>query len=89
MTSDLFDTRTFASNEEAVEFIANVLEASTEYSIIAIDSECRIVLWNEGARRLYGYTPSEIVGQVHSVLHTPEDIGAGLPQQIMVCLGAV
>jgi PAS domain S-box-containing protein len=83
MSSDLFDARTFASNEEAVEFIANVLEASTEYSIIAIDSECRIVLWNEGARRLYGYTPSEIVGQFHSVLHTEEDIGAGLPQQIM------
>lgn len=49
MSSDLFDARTFASHEEAVEFIANVLEASTEYSIIAIDSECRIGLWNERA----------------------------------------
>ena len=80
VSSDLFDARTFASNEEAVDFIANVLEASTEVPIIAIDSEGRIVLWNQGARRLYGYTPSEIVGQLHSVLHTQEDIGAGRPQ---------
>ncbi len=76
MSRDLFEARTRASNEDAVEFIANVLEASIEHSIIAIDSECRIVLWNEGARRLYGYTPSEVVGRFHSVLHTSKDLGA-------------
>jgi hypothetical protein len=34
-----------------VDFIANVLEASTEYSIIGKDLNSKILLWNEGARR--------------------------------------
>ena len=83
MTAHLFDPGTFASAEEAVAFIGNVLDASTEYSIIAIDLEGRIVGWNEGARRLYGYEAAEIVGRHHSVLHTEEGIRAGLPEQIM------
>jgi PAS domain S-box-containing protein len=40
----------------------NVLESSTEYAMIATDLDGAIVLWNEGARRLYGYAASEILG---------------------------
>jgi PAS domain S-box-containing protein len=83
MSNDLFDAGTFTSPEEAVEFVKNVLESSTEYSIIATDEEGVISLWNEGARRLYGYALSEIVGQSHTVLHPEEDIRDGVPQQMM------
>ena len=75
--------RTFTDAEEGLVVLAGVLDSSTEYSIIATDPEGVIVLWNEGARRLYGYEPAEIVGRPTSVLHTPEDVKAGLPEAMM------
>jgi PAS domain S-box-containing protein len=37
--------------------------------MIATDPDGVILLWNEGARRLYGYEPTEIIGRHKSVLH--------------------
>ncbi len=80
----LFDTSIVSGPQEAVHFITNILESSTEYSIIGKDLEGTILLWNEGARRLYGYEPEEVIGRANSsMLHVPEDVKAGKPQQIM------
>ena len=57
MAAKLLDSAIAGSPEEAVEFIVNVLESSTECSIIAKALDGTILLWNEGARRLYGYEP--------------------------------
>jgi len=77
--SHLFDTSVFTTPTEAIEFIENVLESSTEYSIIGKDLDGTIVLWNEGAKRLYGYMPHEVIGIANSeILHTPEDVAAGV-----------
>ena len=80
----LFDASIVNTAQEAVDFIMNILESSTEYSVIAKDLTGKILLWNEGARRLYGYEPDQIVGKLNSsILHTPEDVAAGVPRQIM------
>src|SRR5437762_261909 len=80
----LFDQRIVGSAEQALDFIGNILESSTEYSIIGKDLDGKILLWNEGARRLYGYEAEEVVGRLNSaVLHTPEDIAAGRPQEVL------
>jgi PAS domain S-box-containing protein len=82
--SKLFDSSIVSTAKQAVDFITNILESSTEYSVIAKDLEGKILLWNEGARRLYGYEPDEVVGRANSsILHVPEDVAAGLPAQIM------
>ena len=80
----LFDGSIVSSPQEAVDFITNILESSTEYSVIAKDLSGKILLWNEGARRLYGYEPNEVIGKLNSsILHTAEDVQAGVPLQIM------
>jgi len=80
----LFDSSIVGTAQEAVDFIANILESSTEYSVIAKDLTGKILLWNEGARRLYGYEPDEVVGKANSsILHAPQDVKAGVPLQIM------
>src|SRR5882762_5055797 len=80
----LFDSSIIGTAQEAVDFITNILESSTEYSVIAKDLTGKILLWNEGARRLYGYGPDEVVGRANSsILHTPEDIRTGIPDQIL------
>jgi PAS domain S-box-containing protein len=80
----LFDSSIIATAQEAVDFVTNILESSTEYSVIAKDLTGKIVLWNEGARRLYGYEPDEVIGKANSsILYAPEDAKAGVPGQIM------
>jgi PAS domain S-box-containing protein len=80
----LLDPGLFADPQVAANFISSVLEASTEYSIIGNDLEGNIQLWNEGARRIYGYETEEVVGKANSsILHPVEDVAAGLPQRMM------
>src|ERR1700704_5364681 len=80
----LFDNSIVRGPQEAVDFIGNILESSTEYSIIGKDLDGMILLWNEGARRIYGYEPEEVVGKANSsILHTPEDVQAGKPREIL------
>src|SRR5438132_1626499 len=84
MATKLFDSTIVSTAEQALDFIGNILESSTEYSIIGKDLDGRILLWNEGARRLYGYEPEEVVGKANSsILHTPEDVQAGRPREIL------
>jgi len=59
-TTTLFDSSVISQAEEAMDFMANVLEASTECSIIGKDLDGKILLWNEGARRMYGYEPEVV-----------------------------
>ncbi|RJQ50316.1 MAG: PAS domain S-box protein, partial [Nitrospiraceae bacterium] len=80
----LFDSAIVSNAQEAVDFITNILESSTEYSVIGKDLDGKILLWNEGARRLYGYEPEEVVGrQNSSILHTDEDVAANKPREIL------
>ena len=80
----LFDSSIVGTAQQAVDFITNILESSTEYSVIAKDLDGKILLWNEGARRLYGYEAGEVVGKANSaILHVPEDVKAEVPKQIM------
>ncbi len=59
-------------------FLNNVLESATEYSIIATDIEGCILTWNEGARRNYGYHAEEVVGKMKSqLLHAKKDLSSG------------
>jgi PAS domain S-box-containing protein len=83
--SKLIDPDEFGpSPEDLLEFIITLLQASTEYSIVATAIDGRIVLWNEGARRLYGYEPDDVVGRANiELLHTEADRQAGLVHQIL------
>src|SRR4029077_5973643 len=62
---------------DAESFLNDVLESSTEYSIIAADDTGKILLWNEGARRSYGYTPEQIVGKDARILDPVEGTPSG------------
>src|SRR5436309_9995919 len=84
MATKLFDSTIIRGVQEAIDFMANVLESSTEYSMIGKDLDGKILLWNEGARRLYGYEPEEVVGRANSsILHTPEDVKSGKHAELM------
>ncbi|HXF80407.1 MAG TPA: PAS domain S-box protein [Usitatibacter sp.] len=69
---------------DALDFITSILESSTEYSVIGKDLQGLIVLWNEGARRIYGYEPGEVIGKLNAAaLHSPAEVAAGRPREIL------
>ncbi len=68
---------------ETKNFLDNILQSSTKYSIIGKDLDHKILSWNEGARRNYGYNADEIIGTDSSVLHTPEDIKSGAVDRML------
>ena len=55
------------------------VQQSREHAILLLDTEGRIVWWNDGAERLFGMPASEAIGQPVSILFTPEDIARGVP----------
>jgi PAS domain S-box-containing protein len=76
-------TSAFVKANDAVALVENILEASTEYSVVATDLDGTILLWNAGAQARYGYTAAEAVGQRTQILHTAQDVAAGEPQEMM------
>ena len=84
MKVTLFDSGIVGNTQAALDSTGNILESPSEYSVIGNDLDGKIMLWNEGARRLYGYEPDEVVGRAStSILHTPEDVRAGKQREIM------
>ncbi len=84
MTVKLFDSTSLGSPQDALAFMVSVLESSTEYAIIGAALDGTILLWNEGARRLYGYESQDVVGTANSaMLYTAEDVEAGVLDQML------
>ena len=56
-----------------------LVQSVTDYAIYMLDADGRVANWNQGAERIKGYTPDEIVGTHFSHFYTEEDRAAGLP----------
>jgi PAS domain S-box-containing protein len=68
---------------ETKNLLDNILQSSIKYSLVGKDLDHRILSWNEGARRNYGYTAEEILGKSSEILHTPEDVESGAVRTLL------
>lgn len=50
-----------------------------DYAILMLDTEGRVVSWNEGAERIKGYRADEIIGKHFSCFYPEEDVNQGKP----------
>jgi PAS domain S-box-containing protein len=66
---------------EAEEYLRLMVESVKDFAIFTVDPQGRIVSWNPGAERLFGYPESEILGQHLNTLFTPEDRAGGVPER--------
>lgn len=57
-----------------------ILESATDYAIIALDRTGNVTLWNEGARRILGWTADEMCGRPGDVFFTEQDQQNGAPE---------
>jgi PAS domain S-box-containing protein len=59
----------------------DLLAADTrEYALFLVEPGGKLVCWNPGAERLFGYRADEIVGQHFSRFFSPEDVRNGQPE---------
>src|SRR6478735_10205372 len=61
------------SSQELEERFDLLATGSKEYAVFLMGLDGRLICWNVGAERLFGYRSNEIVGQHFSRLFTPED----------------
>jgi two-component system CheB/CheR fusion protein len=62
---------------ESEERLRVLVESVHDYAIFTIDREGHVTSWNEGARRITGYSAEEIIGQPVTRFYTPKDVVVG------------
>jgi len=60
-----------------------ILDSAVDYAVIALDLNGLVLEWNEGARRLLGWTEAEMLGRSASLIFTEEDREARVPEAEM------
>ncbi len=54
-----------------------LVESVKDYAIVMVDPQGNVISWNEGAKRIKGYSAEEIIGKHLSIFYTDEDKKAG------------
>lgn len=84
ITRDLTDRKmaeeTLKQSEQQFRLL---VQGVTDYAIYMLSPEGRVSNWNQGAQRIKGYLPEEIIGQHFSLFYTPEDRELGEPQRAL------
>ncbi|SIT83480.1 PAS domain-containing sensor histidine kinase [Pontibacter indicus] len=88
ITRDLTDKlkleqQLFRMNEELRESEEKsrlMIDSVKDYAILMLNPEGIVMSWNEGAERIKGYNPKEIIGKHFSAFYSRESIASGFPQ---------
>jgi PAS domain S-box-containing protein len=64
---------------DSEEQFRHLVQGVIDYAIYMLDLEGHVSSWNEGARRIKGYEPDEIIGEHFSRFYTDEDRERGEP----------
>lgn len=65
---------------ESEERFRLLVEGITDYAMFLMDTERRIVHWNSGAERVFGWTRDEAIGRSADMIFTTEDREANVPE---------
>jgi PAS domain S-box-containing protein len=63
------------------ELCRHMVENVQDVALFSIGLAGQVESWNPGAARIFGYSELEILGQPVSILFTPEDNQAGIPER--------
>lgn len=56
-----------------------IVAEATEFSILLLDEDGRIRMWNAGAEAIFGYSADDVLGRRFDFLFTPDDQQLGIP----------
>jgi len=66
---------------EKEELFRLMVSGVKDYAIFMLDADGRVASWNQGAQRIKGYKPDEILGRHFSCFYPEEDIQNGKPDR--------
>jgi two-component system, cell cycle sensor histidine kinase and response regulator CckA len=58
-----------------------LVEGVKDHAVFMMASDGKIVTWNIGAERVFGYSAAEVEGQNVSIFYPPNEAAAGIPRQ--------
>jgi PAS domain S-box-containing protein len=73
----------FAKKELLEQLHKQMIAEIQDYAIILLDIDGTILSWNQGVKKIKGYTEEEIIGQNFRIFYLPQDRQAGLPEQLI------
>ncbi|PLC54708.1 chemotaxis protein [Pollutimonas nitritireducens] len=73
--------RAQARLRDSKERIRLLVDSTTEFAFITMDTAGRITDWNHAAELMFGYEASQALGQPSEIIFTPEDRASGVPQE--------
>ncbi|HVM33368.1 MAG TPA: PAS domain S-box protein [bacterium] len=75
--------RAFQSLKDSEERFRLLVNFVKDYAIFLLDPEGKVMTWNDGAKRLKGYSGEEIIGRHFSCFYTPEDLARRHPEEML------
>ena len=58
-----------------------LVDSVKDYAIFMLDASGQVTSWNQGAERINGYKPDEIIGRHFSYFYPAEDVQSGKPER--------
>ena len=65
-------------------WVTHFLDGADDHAFTFLDTNGRFVEWSAGATKIYGYEPSEVLGQSARLIFVPEDAKRGLFEHELV-----
>jgi PAS domain S-box-containing protein len=65
---------------QSAEIFQLLVSSVRDYAIFMLDPKGNVVTWNNGAQRIKGYRPEEIIGRHFSTFYTEEDLANRKPE---------
>jgi PAS domain S-box-containing protein len=69
--------------QESGERYRMMVESAIDYAIFTCGLDGRITSWNSGAQAIFGYDPTDIIGEPYARIFTADDVVADRPEQEM------
>lgn len=78
---ELMDRR--VEQKRHLDFFEILVSQVAEYAIVRLDVDGEVASWHAGAEHIEGYSEEDAIGQHMSMFFPEEDVGAGVPQQLL------
>ncbi len=88
LSSALLNAKLYKNNIEIKYYLSNLIKNSRD-AIISLDLSGKIILWNEGAERIFGYTEAEIKSKNFYYLFSSESRAKVTGEWIEILTGRV
>ncbi|HYI12901.1 MAG TPA: PAS domain S-box protein [Thermoanaerobaculia bacterium] len=82
VTRDMTERRAAEEQlRQSTEVFQLLVSSVRDYAIFMLDPDGNIATWNQGAQRIKGYLPEEIIGRHFSTFYGEEDLRNGKPER--------